>query len=213
MTQGHYLQYGCGWDAPDGWLNFDASPTLRMERIPVVGKALSALLKRNAAPFPDNVRYGDIVRGLPMAEQSCCGIYCSHVLEHLSLDDFRIALGNTRTLLKSGGIFRLVLPDLAFYIREYQGANSLTAALDFMRSSGLGEQHRNRGIKGLAGEVLGNSRHRWMWDYPSIEAELKKAEFTHIRPAAFGDSADPKFHEVERWERWENCLGIECKRI
>jgi hypothetical protein len=43
MTEGYYLQYGCGWDALDGWLNFDASPTLRMERIPAVGKALSAL--------------------------------------------------------------------------------------------------------------------------------------------------------------------------
>jgi len=204
MTQGHYLQYGCGWDAPDGWLNFDSSPTIKMERIPVVGKTLSALLKRNTAPFPDNVKYGDIVLGLPMVEQSCCGIYCSHVLEHLALDDFRIALGNTRTLLKSGGIFRLVLPDLAFYIHEYQSANSLTAALDFMCSSGLG---------GLAGEILGNSRHRWMWDFPSIEAELRRAGFTDIRPAAFRDSADPKFHEVERWERWENCLGVECKRI
>jgi hypothetical protein len=212
-AEGLYVQYGCGWDAPDGWLNFDASPTLRMERISVVGMALSALMKRNAAPFPDNVRYGDIVRGLPIAEQSCRGIYCSHVLEHLSLSDFRIALCNTRTILKSGGIFRLVLPDLAFYIREYQGANLPTAALDFMRSSGLGEQQRNRGIKGLAREILGNSRHRWMWDYPSIEVELKKAEFMHIRPAAFGDSAEPKFLEVERWERWENSLGVECKRI
>ena len=212
MTDGYYLQYGCGWDAPDGWLNFDASPTLRMERIPAVGKALSALLKRNAAPFPDNVRYGDIVKGLPIAEQSCRGIYCSHVLEHLPLDDFRIALGNTRRLLKSGGIFRLVLPDLAFYIREYQSVSSPTAALDFMRSSGLGEQHRNRGIMGLTQEILGTSRHRWMWDYPSIEAELRRAEFACIRPAELGDSADPKFSEVERLERWENCLGVECKR-
>ncbi len=52
-----------------------------------------------------------------------------------------------------------------------------------------------------------------MWDYPSIEAELKRAEFTNVRPAVFGDSADPRFHEVERAERWENCLGVECQRI
>jgi hypothetical protein len=213
MTDGYYLQYGCGWDAPAGWLNFDASPTLRIERLPAVGKALSALLKRNTAAFPDNVRYGDIVKGLPVEEQTCRGIYCSHVLEHLCLDEFRIALGATRKLLKSGGIFRLVLPDLAFYVREYQDAKSPSAALDFMGSSGLGEQHRNRGIKGLATEILGNSRHRWMWDYPSIEAELKRAEFTHIRLAVSGDSADPRFHEVERPERWDNCLGVECQRI
>jgi SAM-dependent methyltransferase len=213
MTNGVYLQYGCGWDAPDGWLNFDASPSLRVERIPFIGKSLSALLKGNSAPFPDNVQYGDIIRGLPVEAQSCDGVYCSHILEHLSLEDFRIALDSTNKLLKSGGIFRFVLPDLAFYIREYQASDSPTAALDFMRSSGIGEPHRNRGLRGLAKEILGNSRHRWMWDYPSMEAELKSAGFTHIRRAEFGDSVDPRFREAERRERWENGLGGECKKI
>ena len=211
MIDGHYLQYGCGWDAPDGWLNFDASPTLRIERIPALGKPLSSLLKRNSAPFPDNVRYGDIVKGLPVGNESCSGIYCSHVLEHLALYDFRSALVNTRKILRPGGIFRLVIPDLEFFIAEYKSEDSCEAALEFMHATGLGELSRTTGIKGIAQAVWGNSRHRWMWDHRSLEGELYKAGFTQIRRAEFGDSCDPKFSEVERQERWANCLGIECR--
>ncbi len=93
-----YLQYGCGWSAPKGWRNFDASPTLRFERLPLIGR----LYTRNGQRFPENVEYGDIVKGLPVAAQSFHGVYCSHVLEHLSLADFRTALINTWRILKTG---------------------------------------------------------------------------------------------------------------
>lgn len=212
MIKGAYLQYGCGFDAPEGWLNFDASPSLRIERIPVIGKSLSMLLKSNSELFPDAVQYGDIVKGLPVEPGRCSVVYCSHVLEHLSLEDFRIALDSTYKLLESGGTFRLVLPDLAFYIREYQASGSPTAALDFMRKSGIGEERRNRGMRGFAREFLGNSKHRWMWDYQSIAEELKNCGFLDVRRAEFGDSVDPRLREVERRERWENCLGVECKK-
>src|SRR5882724_7131927 len=32
-----YVHYGCLFCAPESWLNFDASPTLRFERIPILG--------------------------------------------------------------------------------------------------------------------------------------------------------------------------------
>ena len=80
-----YLQFGCGLSSPERWRNFDASPTLRFERIPVVG----TLYNKNTVRFPKNVEYGDIVKGLPVLDESQCGVYCSHVLEHLSLGDCR----------------------------------------------------------------------------------------------------------------------------
>ena len=62
-----YVQYGCGFTAPAEWVNYDASPTLRFERLPVLGK----LYTRNKQRFPDNVKYGDIVKGLPEKADSC----------------------------------------------------------------------------------------------------------------------------------------------
>src|SRR5260370_40482060 len=103
-----YVHYGCLFCAPQTWLNFDASPTLRFERLPVIGR----LYSKNGDRFPSNVRYGDIVRGLPVREASCRGLYCSHVLEHLALNDCRRALRHSFSYLHPLGAFRLVLRNL-----------------------------------------------------------------------------------------------------
>lgn len=209
MINSQYIQYGCGWTAPNGWRNFDASPTLRFERLPLV----SRLYIKNASRFPENVECGDIVKGLPLLSSSCNGVYCSHILEHLSLDDFRTALHNTKDILRTGGIFRLVMPDLEYSTKLYLNNSSNDAAKEFMRETYLGHEKRARGLKGFIVSWLGNSQHLWMWDYKSTESELKDAGFTNIRKASFGDSSDPKFSEVEDKGRWDNALGIECMKM
>jgi len=203
-----YVQYGCGWSVADNWANFDASPTLRFERIPVVGK----LYTKNGKRFPENVIYGDIVKGLPVADDSCACVYCSHILEHLSLDDFRQALVNTHKILKSGGCFRLVLPDLEYSINKYANSTSTDAALTFLMETSLGKEKNTRGLIGLAKEWLGNSQHLWMWDYKSITRELERAGFVDVRKAEYGDASNPAFKDVEEKSRWDNCLGVECTK-
>jgi predicted SAM-dependent methyltransferase len=203
-----YVQYGCGWCAPETWLNFDASPTLRFERLPLVG----SLYTRNAKRFPSNVRYGDITRGLPVAPNSCSAIYCSHVLEHLALDDFEVALQNTFTYLKPGGVFRFVLPDLEQLARTYLSNSSDTASQWFMEKSCLGHKHRPRGMIGFIKTWLSNSNHLWMWDERSITARLKQHGFYNIRRTQFGDAEDKKFNEVEDKGRFEGCLAMQCSK-
>lgn len=203
-----YVHYGCGTFAPPTWTNFDISPTLRIQKIPVLG----ALLTRGGPKFPRNVRYGDIVRGLPVPAASCNAVYCSHILEHLALEDFRIALRNTFIILRPGGRFRLLLPDLEVLARAYVESSDPAAALDFMRISCLGEPIRPRGIEGAMRLWIGNFRHLWMWDYKSIAVELENAGFTEIRRAQVGDSPEPRFKEVEEPYRWERGLGVECIR-
>src|SRR4028118_1140902 len=95
-----YVQYGCGLWAPKEWINYDVSPTLRIQKIPFIGRLVKRQLN---ARFPTNVFYGDIVTGLPLRPNSCDGLYCSHTLEHLTLQDFRIALKNSHKILKRGG--------------------------------------------------------------------------------------------------------------
>jgi len=201
-----YVQYGCGFSNPKEWRNFDASPTLRFERLPILGK----LYTKNSSRFPDNVEFGDIVSGLPIEDQSCSGVYCSHILEHLSLNDFRTALVNTRKILQPGGIFRLVLPDFELSVKNYVSSSSGDAVIAFMRETSLGYESRPKGIRGLISSWLGNSQHLWMWDYKAIAVELKAAGFVAVRRAVMGDSKDEKFQTIEEQSRWENCLGVEC---
>jgi SAM-dependent methyltransferase len=206
-----YVQYGCAWSSPDGWLNFDASPTVRFERLPLIGK----LYTKNETRFPANVLYGDIVRGLPVGDNSCDGVYSSHVLEHLTRADVEKALAETYRILKPGCIFRVIVPDLENYARNYLEAvaeGDKNAADNFMRRSHLGVENRSRSPFALLQDWLGNRRHLWMWDYPSLTERLAAHGFCSIRRATFGDSADSAFAAVEDAIRFEDAVAIEAKK-
>ena len=149
------INFGCGLSIAEGWQNYDASPTLLLQRTPILGWVAKQVIKPR---FPDLVKYGDIVRGLPEPDAAVDYIYCSHILEHLALEDFRLALREVLRVLKPGGVFRGVLPDLEADIRNYLADTRDDACLHFMEASGLGTKLRFRGFLGLL-RVLSDGPH------------------------------------------------------
>ena len=208
MNESKYIQFGCGPCAPEGWRNFDSSPTLLFEKTPIIGK----LYNKNKNRFADNVEYGDIVKGLPVPASSAKAVYCSHVLEHLSLEECQKAIQNTFKILESGGTFRFVLPDLEYWIHQYVNDPAPDAAKKLLYEIQFGLEKRPKGVVKFFYEWLRTSTHLWMWDYKSLEQELQQAGFVEIRRAQFGDSADEMFKRVEGAHRWKNCLGMDCKK-
>ena len=207
----NYVQYGAGLDCPEGWINFDASPTARFEKIPVIGR----IYTKNQERFPENVIFGDVTRGLPIKDEDCEGVYCSHVLEHLSYVDFHKAINETYRILKPGGIFRLVVPDLEVLAENYLTRTKQgdpRAAYDFMKNSYLGTVSRPRSLSAFFSNWIGNSKHLWMWDYFSLREELEKAGFEDIRRAQFNDSSDVMFMKVENMARFKDACAIEAIR-
>jgi hypothetical protein len=207
--QGIYVQFGSGFSAPGRWRNFDASPTLRFERTPVLGR----LYVRNSRRFPANVEFGDVRRGLPVTSGSCSGVYASHILEHLSLADFHTALDETFRILRKGGIFRLVVPDLFELAETYVEAHrrrESDASHAFMRNTYLGREKRADGLSGLVCSAFGNSEHLWMWDEFSLGEALSQRGFTDVRRARFGDCEDPAFAEVEDQRRFAVACAMQA---
>ena len=212
------VQFGCGLDAPDGWRNFDVSPTLQLQRLPLIG---SVVARARGPRWPASAEYGDILTGLPIATGTADAVYCSHVLDHLAREDGLRAIREAHRMLRPGGVFRLVLHDLEHMARTYLGrleAGDAYAAYAFMRESILGQERRSpRGLGGLDSalrEWRGNHRHRWMWDEASLSAELRTAGFRTVRRARFGDCTEPGltawFERVEREGRWRDDLGLEA---
>jgi len=209
MTKIRAINFGCGLSVADDWINYDGSPTLRLQRMSLVG----AVFRRLVGPrFPELAIFGDVVRGLPEQSASVDYVYSSHVLEHLALADFRIALREIFRVLKPGGIFRGVLPDLEADIKTYLNDGSDNAASNFMEATGLGVSARSRGLTGLVRDTLGNSQHLWMWDYKNLSGELLAAGFVQSRRATWGDSGLSIFISVEEQGRWNGCLGFECRK-
>jgi len=97
-----YVQFGCGLSAPVHWLNFDARPALRLQRFPLLGPLVSSGL---FGRFPENVIYGNVVKGLPFLDGSVQLLYCSHTLAYLSLNEFLLALKTVAEICSFGVSF------------------------------------------------------------------------------------------------------------
>jgi SAM-dependent methyltransferase len=216
VSGGLYVQYGCGLCAPDGWFNFDASPRLRIERMP----GLRFVLRQTVGLlFPPNAQPGDIVAGLPVADGAARGIYCSHVLEHLRRDELPVALRNTHRMLAPGGLFRLVVPDLQWRALRYAQAAERQdpgAADALMTACALGVRGRSKTVMSAVREKLSCNEHLWMYDFAALASLLAQAGFGRIRRCDFGDCGDPMFARVEDRERFfdsgERELAIEAAR-
>lgn len=207
-----YVHYGCGQAAPPEWRNFDVSPTLRIQKTPIIG----AILKKSLGQvFDKNVQFGDITDGLPgIKDGTVDGAYCSHVLEHMSLEHFRTALRNTYKMLKPGGIFRIIMPDLEVLVRDYVNDKDVKhdpeASITLIKRMMMGVEVRPRNFMAVTKHLFGYLEHLWLWDWESTEKELRDAGFTNIRRCEFNDSADPMFKLVENKKRWELVVKFEA---
>jgi SAM-dependent methyltransferase len=211
-----YVQYGCGLRAPEGWLNFDNSPRLRVERMPILRYWASLTV---GTLFPANVRFGNIVRGLPVRDGLAIGVYCSHVIEHLPRDDVPKALKNTLRIMSPGGVFRLVVPDLGWRVARYTDLanNHDSRAADTLIDGCLiGQRTKPKNLTSLARAQFGNSAHLWMYDFAALESLLRDAGFEQVRRCELGDARDPMFGAVEEPSRFfdqgERELAIEAMR-
>jgi hypothetical protein len=157
--------------------------------------------------FPPNSQFGDIVRGLPVKDGTAKGVYASHVLEHMRRRECAIALRNTMRMLAPAGIFRAVVPDLRARAESYLATADANAAHRFMESIGVVVEH---GRWPTIREVVGNSRHLWMWDERSLTKALSEVGFTDIRRCQFGDCSDPMFQRVEEMGRFIDGDIVEC---
>lgn len=212
--QGKCLHIGCGLKVVEGWENIDSSPSLRISQIPIIGKPFLALLNRNIN-WHSTVKYGDVIRGIRIEENSCEIIYAAHVMEHLSLADFHVTVDNIYSYLTLGGIYRLIVPDLEAYISAYT-ANRLNkdsspeAAYKFMTKTWLGHSGSRKTLYNRFEEAFANSRHQWMWDEPSLFNALSQHGFKRIKRCSYGEWSDPRFQLVESEDKHFNAICIEA---
>ncbi|MEI6149958.1 MAG: methyltransferase domain-containing protein [bacterium] len=89
------LNFGCGDRIADGWINMDFH-------------ASSA-----------RVRRWNLLEGFPYPDGHFDAVYSSHTLEHFTREQALFLLREARRVLKSTGVLRIVVPDLAGTCKEY----------------------------------------------------------------------------------------------
>ena len=202
------LNLGCGMNVYDGWINYDNSPTVWLQRLYLIGPFFRLIKPK----FPKKVYYGNITSRIPLSSNSVDLIYSSHMLEHLSLEDFKLALHEIYRLLKPGGVFRAVIPDLEYSIKVYMAKTHPKANSEFLKNTSIGIEKRPKGVIEIIRSIIGNSSHLWMWDYKGISYELEKAGYVSISRAFYNDSHIKDFNDVEEFVRWNDSLGFECQK-
>lgn len=80
---------------------------------------LGLVTRDQATQWNVRVLVRDLRKPLPFRENAFSVVYASHVLEHLYLVEAQRLLCECRRVLKSGGVIRLVVPDLRSIIAEY----------------------------------------------------------------------------------------------
>ena len=209
------LHIGCGLNVLPEWRNIDASPSLRLAKIPILGHWILSVV--GGPNWSSLVEYGDIVKGLEIEHKSCEIIFSAHVLEHLSRDDFHSAMKNIYSYLKPEGVFRAIVPDLEQYVADYinqrsDSSLSIKAADEFMSVSLIGHSDSRKSLPLRLREAFSNSRHQWMWDEPSLVDAFNQHGFKNVRRCNYGDWSDTRFGAVEKEENYVNAICIEGKK-
>ena len=195
------LNLGCGLQAPDGWVNVDRSPSLTLDRMPAVKKALrsvNVLRDEHMVSWPRNIRRHDVTKPLPYATDSVSAIYSSHMLEHLYHDQALALLRECQRVLRPGCILRLALPDAEEFARKLVSASQAEAEAGLAFTTALAmaplkaPNRRQRLVSRFA-----SAPHRWQPTTGLVLSMLREAGFVKAerRDYLLGDL--PGLREVE----------------
>jgi SAM-dependent methyltransferase len=160
------VHIGCGGHELPGWINIDNHP----------------------APLAINLDWG-----LPLPNRSARFVFLAHLLEHLfhPIQSSRL-LAEIRRVLAPGGIVRIVVPDIAKYLRAYAENDDAFFA----------ERRRQRGLPGyltnletfLAYAGAGPApdalfeHHKFGYDFATVARALERAGFVGVRRCNYQQS-------------------------
>lgn len=213
------VNLGCGEAAVKGWINIDKSWRVLLSRFPRLKIFLRlfpswGLVTRES--FNDispalEVRRHDVSKGLPFNNDEVDYIFTSHMLEHLTRDKASFVLKECYRTLKTGGVLRILAPDLSLLIEEYvknKQASDRTAADKFMRSM---ELHGIGDSRLLLNRILGK-RHQWMYDFDSLSYRLRDIGFKEVRKCEPGQGEIPDLQLLGEGRLHPDSLYLEAKK-
>lgn len=124
----------------------------------------------------------DMTRRLPFPDRTFDGVFCEHVLEHVTQEEGRAIAAEIRRILAPGGCWRIVVPDAALLVGLYRDAPQRLMA---MRGEGA------TAMESLNSYFRQRYEHQFLYDWETLEAMLASCGFAPVRRAAFGEGGVP----------------------
>ncbi len=145
------LNVGCGTDYKKGWVNIDNNSDNNIDN----NKLDLNWDLRYPLPFPDN---------------SVDYIFNEHFIEHLTVEEGKIAVKDFMRVLKRGGVLRMATPDLAFIVEKYKTVSVKDDQM--LKKFGLDFVKTNAERINISFSWWG---HKWLYDWEELERRMKEA--------------------------------------
>ena len=218
------INLGCGLQTHQTWINVDGSWNARLAKYPFLRKALSSLsilpIGKAGVPWSRDILIHDIRKPLPFPDCSADAVYASHVLEHLYRKQGRELIGESFRVLASGGIVRIIVPDLHAIVREYLGDRPFGELSSSEKALSPGDLLNERLLMRWPSPLKGNfllriyeawqdfHSHKWMYDEHSLSSLLRAVGFVDVVRRNYAESLIPNITAVEEPSRILNGAGV-----
>jgi len=190
------INIGSGLSGAPGWYNIDNSPTILLSRLPL-GRRLF-----RTPDWPKDVHRHNVKKGLPFADQSVRYIYSSHTFEHFTWEDSVLIAKECFRVLQTGGVIRIVVPDLGLIAREYLQDQDPLASHRFLSRLSLGHTVHDL--------IHPGANHSQMFDEGSLVHLLRQTGFAQTGVSRFMDSRIPDIGDIELAARKQGSLYVEA---
>lgn len=210
------INIGCGQTPTKGWLNYDNSFSLRLSKFPALVNILAriGLINQSQNAFIQfsrihSIEYGDATKGLPLDDNSVDVLYSSHMLEHLDRHEASKFLNEAIRVLCSGGIIRLVLPDLQKMAQKYIETGDADA---FVSSTHLTQPRPRTLAQRIRILLVGTRHHQWMYDGASLTRLLEEHGFKEPTVLQPGETSIENVLNLDLCERKDVSVYVEAKK-
>jgi SAM-dependent methyltransferase len=182
------LHIGCFDQPAEGWYNTDITPHIWIAKVPGAAAVLRRLGKLPEDRYQQHksgvfrqVRYLDVAKRFPFADGMFENAFCSHLLEHLYPDEARRCVGEVARVLKKGGIFRVVVPDLEKLLALYDPERADEFCETFFESSQKSDKNQ----------------HHWHYNAASMIRLLEGAGFAKAYRCEYREGRCPDLDKLD----------------
>ena len=114
----------------------------------------------------------DFRRSLPLPDSAFDGVFCEHVLEHFSQEDGERLATEVCRILRSGGCFRVVVPDAELVLRRY-----FETPKEMIAWRGEGTETAMEVVNSYFRQGY---EHQFLYDWPTMKKMLDRAGFRQV---------------------------------
>lgn len=215
------VNIGCGSKAIENWINYDSSIFSVLSKFQFIKKLLFRLKLISQKAYETNWPYKSIKRinllkGIPLSDESVNFIYSSHFMEHLTIEDGRKLLKDCYRILKPHCWIRIVIPDLNLIANNYLKGNlnyplftvSKKSELSqaFIKSLCLTDERPSLSKLLSPGDI-----HRNMYDFDSLSSLLDDCGFSVIIRRRYKEGITPDLEKLDN--RPDESLYVEAQKL